>query len=372
MGQQEPHIYVRLFFIIRILIRLFLVLIFFVFSFVSCNPKNLNEYKPSNIYLSYVGRFDFSDKENPKTWASGAYVQVLFSGTSFSFDVKDNASYGEHNIIEYQVDDLPVQRMKLKWYNNRITIPLKLKRTKHKIVICKSTESGVGSISFTKFLCEKLLNANSKKCTIEFIGDSITCGNGVLGQKSDKSDSWYSFHSAYYAFGPCLARKWNANWVLSSVSGFGIGRSCCDNSHTIKDIYPFVDLSKRSIAYKFKDYNPSLVFICLGQNDGQMREHIFQSKYISFLKELLRYYPNTTFICANSPMAKDSLKLYLRKNIRDVVSKFSKYKKSIYYFEYEKRYNNGVKNHPNRIEHQQMANEINIFIEQNKLISITH
>jgi lysophospholipase L1-like esterase len=348
--------------------RILLINIILVFVLLSCDKRYVNEYKPSHPYIEYIGRYDFSEVDFPKTWASGAYVSISFYGSEFSFDVKDYASFGEHNIIEYKIDDFPLQRVLLSKRNTCLEIPFKLASGKHSILICKATESGIGAISFTRFYCSKLLKVKTKRTIFEFIGDSITCGNGILGNSSYEYKSWYSCHSSYYAFGPVVARRLKVNWLLSSVSGIGVSQSCCGNINTIQDVYSFIDLSKKSILYCFENQDPKIVFICLGQNDGFMKGEIFQEKYLAFLNKIESYYPNSSFVCLNSPMAKIELKKYLRKNITQVVAKFSENKKSIYYFEFQKRYHKGVKNHPNIKEHGQMADELLKFIKQNHLI----
>jgi lysophospholipase L1-like esterase len=115
---------------------------------------------------------------------------------------------------------------------------------------------------------------------IEFIGDSITSGEGVLSPAmseigSDVSiDEWCSF---YYAWNGFTARALDADWQVVSQGGWGVHCGWDNNILTnIPSIYnqvcgiirpPFAEARGADSTYDFS-FDPDVVLINLGTNDN--------------------------------------------------------------------------------------------------------
>jgi lysophospholipase L1-like esterase len=120
-----------------------------------------------------------------------------------------------------------------------------------------------------------------------------------------------------------------------------------------------------TIAWDFAKYQPDIVTICLGQNDGIQDSTTFSNNYIAFIKRLRGYYPKATFICLTSPMADASLAAFMKKVLTAIVKKENKSgdKKITSYF-FSKQYHNGCDWHPDLADHKQIAAELTNFIKK--------
>jgi putative lipase involved disintegration of autophagic bodies len=52
--------------------------------------------------------------------------------------------------------------------------------------------------------------------------------------------------------------------------------------------------------WDFTNYQPDVVTVCLGQNDGVQDSTIFCSAYVNFLKRMRSYYPTAQIILVTS------------------------------------------------------------------------
>ena len=149
---------------IRYIRLLFAVCLLFVasVSFGASTPDT-NFFAANHPYLRYTGRFDNSDPQRPKCWASGAYLTIRFSGTYCIAQITDQVRWGTvHNYIEIQVDGGKPTRMQLTGKENRLVLTEGLKAGEHVIIICKDTESENGYIAFAGITCQKLLKPQAK------------------------------------------------------------------------------------------------------------------------------------------------------------------------------------------------------------------
>lgn len=325
------------------------------------NPKE-KYFQANDQRFNYIGRFDFSDSIAPKCWASGATIQFSFKGSSCSVLLEDANYLGPHNYVEIIVDGKYTQRIKLKGKSNRVVVAKGLvKNNVHTVKICKGTEAKIGFLAFKGAYCDVLLASKKASKLIEFIGDSITCGTGSYLEESPcGSSDWYDQHSAYYSYGPSVCRKLQADWVLTSVSGYGLVRSCCGNTRTLLDVKDFTDLTFCSKKFKCKEEQlPDMECICLGQNDGLVPVEKLANAYIDLIQAEAKNKRTNNFLCIVSPMASDRLKQHLGAVMKEVSSFFSHQKKlNVAVFQFSKRYSSGCDTHPTKHEHQLMAQEL--------------
>lgn len=348
--------------------KTYFVFLFSIFFLVGCSPcktESKNFYSADNNFFNYVGRIDFSDKSAPRLWAPGVYIQANFTGTYCEIAINDEGflkDATEHNYIEVVIDSLPVKRIHLTKKNNILSVGKGLGKGKHTITICKTTETKIGYLEFIGLRVEKLLPFKKKKYRIEFIGDSMTCGNGMDNDSIMCGERhWFDQHCAYISYGPSLARRLHADWMLTAVSGYGMSRSCCNNDKTIPEVYDYTDLSQCHIKWDKSKYKPDLISICLGQNDGKQKVETFSKSYIAFLKKLRRENPKTTILLLDSPMAKESLKPYLDSMLTNIHTACNDRNMLLYF--YKKRYSNGCGGHPNKVEHELMTEELYAFLK---------
>jgi hypothetical protein len=342
---------------------------FVVYHFQSEEQKQY--FQGDDSLIRYVGRFDFSERHAPKVWAPGAYLECHIYGKKAVLIVEDEQKFGNlHNYIEVIVDG-HLKRIRLKGKMNRIVLFHQKQATQHNVIVCKNTESAIGYIQIHGIECGRLLKVKKRKHLFEFIGDSITCGNGADStQLSFGKGSWYDYHNAYLSFGARLARAFHADWMLSAVSGIGMNHSCCGLKHSMPEVYEFLDFHVNSDKWKFRE-QPACVFITLGQNDGTKFMSNYEHAYVAFLTILRKKYPHAWFICCTSPMADRSFRNSMKASIQRIITRRkASGEKRIIPFIYQGTYTAGYDKHPTIAQHAMMMQELRRFLmEQN---SVTH
>ncbi|MFT3981132.1 MAG: SGNH/GDSL hydrolase family protein [Ferruginibacter sp.] len=334
-------------------------------SFAGTNDSTL--YTASDKRIQYTGRVDHSNITGPVIWAPGAYIDLAFEGSYCILEINDELRWGKsHNYIIVIVDDLAPRRIQLKERSNRIVLAEKLTPGKHHVTICKSTEAEIGFIQPTAFIAKKISRPSRKpKRKIEFIGDSITCGmgNDESGKACGKGE-WYDQNNAWIAYGPLTARHFNAQWHLSSISGIGLMHSCCNKTTVMPPLFKKLGLSADSIAWNFKRYQPDVVTVCLGQNDGIQDSAAFCKAYIDFMQALRSYYPKATLVMLTSPMAAAELNVFLQKSILSVEQALQKKDRKITHYFFRRQYTTGCSSHPSGNDHHMIAAELIPFVEK--------
>lgn len=347
----------------------------FLFLLISVSPCYAAKdkgtfYSADNSKIQYIGRVDFSNPLKPKMWASGAYVVIKFNGSFCELDINDEVIYGSvHNYLEIKIDDQPAYRLQLKNKENKIMLAKDLSKGEHTVIICKNTEFENGYIEVIGFTCEKLLAPPAEqKRKMEFIGDSITCGFGSDESEikcGEKGSQWYDQHNAYMAYGSSTARSLNAQYHLSSVSGIGLIHSCCDKKILMPQVFDKINMAKNELKWDFNRYQPDVVTVCLGQNDGVQDSTQFCAAYVKFAKTLRSYYPKAKLVFLTSPMANTTLKTALMKYIIAVKASLNTQgDKNIGSYFFTKQAIKGCGSHPSIAEQKEIATELTAYLKK--------
>jgi len=331
--------------------------------------NELHFFSADNGLIQYVGRIDFSNKVRPRIWAPGVYIIARFNGSQCEVLMNDEVS-GEnnYNYLEIVVDNKPT-RIKLTGKTNVIKVAEGLADTEHSLLICKDTESNIGFIDLIGLKCEQLLPSPTQpERKIEYYGDSITSGTGMdLSVLPCDKGQWYDQHNAYMSYGARTSRNLHAQWHLTALAGVGLVHSCCQMNVVMPQIYDKVFLRGDTIKWDFTQYQPDVLTICLGQNDGKQDSVLFCTNYVKLLDNLRANNPKSTIICLTSPMADSSLTVILKKYLTGIVNQVcSTGDKNIYKYFFSKQYHNGCGGHPDLDEHQLIADELTAYIKQVK------
>ena len=319
--------------------------------------------------IQYAGRIDFSDPKIPRFWQPGISIKIRVEGKICYLIVQDEMLWGSnHNYIELVVDGIAL-RMQTKSKRDTMNVGQYFMTGKkfHDVQLVKNTEANIGYMEFVAVICVSLLTPPPKPVRkIECIGNSITCGTG-----SDMSivpcgkGKWQDQHNAYMSYGFIMSRTLNAQCHLSAVSGIGLMHSCCNVNIIMPQVYDKISMRNDTIQWNFKSYQPDVVTVCLGQNDGIQDSVTFCDNYISFLKKLRAYYPGSVFILLSSPMGNDNLRNYMKATITSIQKSMKKNgDKKVYTYIFNKQYNSGCDYHPSLDEHKLIAKELTTFVKK--------
>ncbi len=274
-----------------------------------------------NSDIQYIGRFDFS---NPKRvvfdWA-GVYICAKFTGTSCAVRLKDSTD--EYAVII----DHCAPRLFIPDSNGITTVAAGLSDSvPHTIMIQKRTEPLVGRGVFIGFVLDKgamLLPPGPRpERRIEFIGNSITSGFGVLGDSANCNFSPQT-EDAGMSYASQVARDLHADYHLISYSGRGVVRNYGDSNRTSVDpmpaLYDRTCCFDSTLKWNFSSWVPQVVVINLGTNDYSTHPYpdssVFKEGYERLIDRVRAYYPGVTIFCVSGPMIGQPCTGY----VRDVV-----------------------------------------------------
>lgn len=324
-------------------------------------------YPALHPYIRYTGRFRaLGDGE--QVWASGANALLRFKGTYCVVEIEDENKWGKwNNYLQVIVDGKESKRIQTQGTRNRIILADGLEYGEHEIIVVKDTESLIGYIRFQSWICNELVPPGPLPARrIEFIGNSITCGMGAdQSAKKCGEAEWFDQHNAWNAYGPITARNLKASWHLSSESGIGLIHSCCNKPYVMPEIFDKMNFGDNQFSWSFTRFQPDLISICLGQNDGIQDSAAFCRAYLHFIETLKGYYPKSAFLLLSSPMADSSLRTaqkgYLSA-IQHAAVRAGIRKISVLIF--DKSYNSGCTYHPSLNEHREIAEKLTAHISK--------
>lgn len=204
---------------------------------------------------------------------------------------------------------------------------------KHSVRLEKITETQSSSGRFLGFYAPantKTLATPKRKRRIEFIGDSFTVGYGNTSPSQECStDDVFATTNSQLAFGPLVAKHFNADYQINASSGFGIVRNYNGTSpdKSLIGLYPF-SLHSNNYIYA-SDWQPQIIVIGLGTNDFSTKlneserwksrtelQQDYVSKYTALVKSLYANNPKAQFIL----MASDRLDGEIATHVEQVAS----------------------------------------------------
>lgn len=200
-------------------------------------------------------------------WVGSGFA-FNFSGTGFILSLgkfeSDSVAY-----VKVIIDGSRRQRFAVVNGSEKLIIE-GLSHKRHRVEVLKVTES-IAKLCFDEIVLlgngAQLQNPpynNPKK--LEFIGDSITCGYGVIGPATQPSYHTYQQDNTYsYAF--LTAEKLGAEGRYISVSGKGIFCNCECNRDDVKAV-EYYEYQSRTGGICNDGWEPDVLVINIGTNDG--------------------------------------------------------------------------------------------------------
>lgn len=275
---------------------------------------------PDNPHINYLGRWDFSQPYKPKCAWTAAGMSLQFEGPELDLwldAVPATAEARQKNYkcyFAYSLDGGSWQTFEVSRQHVRHKLARGLADITHTLVVRKLTEASIGGTATFRgiFLAEgkTLLPAPAVgKKKILFIGDSITCGYGVLGDSADCDFSPETEHGLH-TYAAYTAQALQADFQVVAVSGRGIYRNYGgDKKQLMPHLFPYsLPFGKKS-KWDMASWIPDAICINLGTNDfaqGPPDQAAFTKAYMQFIQNLRRQYPRTVIVLLSSPMLSGS------------------------------------------------------------------
>ncbi len=237
----------------------------FVVSLLAVSSLAAQVVKP--LPVSVGGRVAIKNENNQAQYIyswPGTYFEASFTGASVDIRLDDSV-----NMLNITVDkETPIVLNK----PGKINYSLKnLGEGIHKVRVEKRTESYSRTATFHGFFIpesQTAITAEKLKRKIEFIGDSFTLGYGNTATGRECSNEQvFLTTDTQAAFGPLVAKYFNAQYQVNAFSGQGVVRNYkgSDPETSLILKYPYV-FNYGDILY-YDDWSPQIIAIILGAND---------------------------------------------------------------------------------------------------------
>lgn len=155
------------------------------------------------------------------------------------------------------------------------TIEIKLDEGLNEIKILKRTEASVSHMAIKEIIADEFFPVEEeKRINIEFYGDSLTCGFGVLS--TDPSQPFRTCTESFLdSYSYLVAKGLNANYSAISVSGFPVYKSRWNQGFNVDSIADLISYAsyqddmtfEAGIKWDNSTYKADIVVINLGTND---------------------------------------------------------------------------------------------------------
>ncbi len=250
--------------------------------------------------IHFIGRFD----EMQRFIWSATRIETRFQGTGIEIELTDSGN----NWFEVFVDGEPTMVLRPMSGQHTYSLAEGLPAGEHTVAIARRTETFFGVSQFHGFSGATLVPSPKPQRFIEFIGDSITAGYGVLGDSATCNFS-ADTESAVHAWGQLTADALGAVHAAIAYSGIGMGVNLDgDTTSTMPIRYPRMFPDQPASVWT-RSYVPDVIVINLGTNDfgfdgdpGQP----YDTAYVDFIQDQLRpAAPDAIIILATSPMLSD-------------------------------------------------------------------
>ncbi len=232
----------------------------------------------------------------------GAYFETAFKGSSAFFSV------GKGDVILRVLVDgdqiATLNKPVAGYYEVQ-----GLSKSEHRLRVEAITESQAGANEFGGFYLpksEKNVAIKPRPRQIEFIGDSHTVGYGDTSSDRECTEEqvWERTDNSQ-AFGPIIAKHFDADYQINAISGRGIVRNYNGGPHdTMPVAYPFV-LFGHAQRVNNPNWQPQWIVISLGTNDFSTELHEgekwksrgelhadFENTFVQFAQDLRKNNPH--------------------------------------------------------------------------------
>lgn len=314
--------------------------------------------------------FDFSDSTSylplGKTYTKENSLILPWNDSGFSFRFYGTGialHFGTYPCPEVPylriwVDERPSQRFAVTNGSEKIIID-ELSEGEHTARILRVTEGmdpiEVKSVAIIGLVPQLLDKPSERPLRLAFIGDSITCGYGVVGASTTAG---YLTHeqdsSRSYAY--LTAELLNAEVQLSGASGKGIVANCEGNREDMTLRQAFAWKNRQGEVWNHSAWTPDLTVINAGTNDawGGISDEEFIGVAQLLMQEVRASFPEKPIVWCYGVM--DQTKMNA---VETAVNKFNNTYGNAYYLPVDTMYGKpeeiGGGGHPNTVTSERVS-----------------
>jgi len=328
---------------------------------------------PTDKNIQYVGRICFDNPERPRFTYPGVQINCCFTGTSIKLWAKPKSGY-----FMAQVDEArPFKVALMGERDSVVTIATALPNGSHVLRLMYVIEGYDLKPDFRGFVLDQgaslLPPPSLPERTIEFIGNSITCGYG--NESIEKGDPFeYDTENHYLTYAQLTCRALDAYAHVVARSGIGVYRSyggpkAGTPENVMTTEYEYTNLYDRSERWDFSRFQPQLVCINLGTNDLSTNNYdvkLLKSAYKKFLTQVRAHNPQAKIVYLCGSMLGGKELDIARKTLNEVVEEAHKAgDREVYRFDFSPQTGDiryGASWHPSVWQHQKMAAELTAYL----------
>lgn len=258
---------------------------------------------------------------------SGCAVETRFTGSSVSIGLSTASNANIY--FDVSVDGGTPTKLKLSSGDNQYTVASPAPKKAHTVRWTKITEASYGSVTFTAPVPsdDGALMATQTPSTrfIEFVGDSITAGYGVLGADSSCTGTPEN-ENADLAYPALVGKALSADYMQLAYSGRGMAYNAdCTTAGLVPSLYPYAiptgTQNATAVNWDASQFTPAVIVVNIGTNDfsaalnsgscntnsattnpGFPDESTYESAYEAFLRTLSTTHPDAYIIVVYGPM----------------------------------------------------------------------
>lgn len=182
-------------------------------------------------------------------------------------------------------------------------------RAEHEVAVTRNAEASAGVHQLLGFDVDDgtLEPPRARRRRLEIVGDSITCGYGILGADATCAFS-YGTERASLAYGAIVGRALDCDVTTVCYSGRGVLRNYDGTTEgTMPELFERTLPDSPAALFDFGATEaPDGVITMLGTNDvlgqGPLDAAAFEAAYVRFLVRVRAVYPGAFVIVVQSPM----------------------------------------------------------------------
>ena len=328
--------------------------------------------KANDPNIQYIGRISFKNPESPLFTYPGVQINARFEGTSLRLHFKPESGY-----FMVSIDGSEAFKVSFTAKEDSVaTVAVALPRGVHEVRIMNAIESYIRRPEFRGFIldegCHLVTPPALPERSIEFIGNSITCGYGVedMNEGDHFNDATENHYLTYAAE---TARNLGAVEYVVARSGIGVYRNYNGpregNADNMTKYYEYTNFDDISETWDFNRYTPDVVCINLGTNDTSTNNYDSDrllNAYRQFLRQVRGHHPKAKIVLLCGSMLQGKELELVRHHLNTVCQEaHDRGDKEVYRFDFTPQNGDlkyGADWHPSLWQHQKMAGELTAYL----------